>query len=183
MSISYPHFKGHLLTIMSCGIARVSISLFSRMAVRGFVYVLCCDVTSWPLCCLDCCFRPRNPWPTFPWQYWGLPPPNSSNRSSCELFAFPHVFWYTVLTAITVLTPPVVLIVSPYPSHQSTVVELANRHGIVVGSPVYVFAIARLFYPRHTGGAVPLRVVVNTGITVVTVVFNSFHLPVTHWPQ
>ena len=33
-----------------------------------------------------------------------------------------------------------------------------------------------LLYPRHTGGAVPLRVLVKTAITVVTppVDFNSF---------
>ena len=36
--------------------------------------------------------------------------------------------------------------------------------------------------PRHTGGAVPLRLFIKTAITVVTppVVFNSFPLPVTH---
>ena len=38
-------------------------------------------------------------------------------------------------------------------------------------------------YPRHTGGAVPLRFLVQTAITVVTppVVFHSFPLPVTHF--
>ena len=37
-------------------------------------------------------------------------------------------------------------------------------------------------YPRHAGGAVPLRFLVKTAIIVVTppVVFHSFPLPVTH---
>ena len=36
--------------------------------------------------------------------------------------------------------------------------------------------------PRHTGGAVPLRFLIKTAITVVTppVIVNSFRLPVTH---
>ena len=42
-------------------------------------------------------------------------------------------------------------------------------------------SIGYAYAPRHTGGAVPLRVLVKTAITVVTppVVFHSFPLPVT----
>ena len=83
-------------------------------------------------------------------------------------------------TAITVVTPTVVLHSFPLPAHPSTAVE-PPRDRCRVAS--LLFAIARQFYtPRHTGGAVPLRFFVKTAITEVTppIVFNSFPLPVTH---
>ena len=94
------------------------------------------------------------------------------------LFPFTTVSLYTMCSRNPVIPP----------SHRrrgATTGFGQNRHGITVGSPVYFFAIARRFYTRHTGGAVPLRVMVQTAITVVTppVVFKSFPLPVTHRPQ
>ena len=58
-----------------------------------------------------------------------------------------------------------------------------GRHAYIQYMP---FSTARMttipLYPRHTGGAVPLRFLVKTAITLVTppVVFHSFPLPVTH---
>ena len=64
----------------------------------------------------------------------------------------------------------------PYPSHLFKAVEPSRD-----GSPVYFSRLHGGFIPRHTGGAVPLRFLIKTAITVLTppVMFNSFRLPVT----
>ena len=87
---------------------------------------------------------------------------------------------FLVKTAITAVTPPVVFHSFPLP------VTPVYRSRTTTGSPQgRQSTFSRLlggFIPRHTEGAVPLRFLMKTAITVVTppVIFNSFPLPVTH---
>ena len=87
---------------------------------------------------------------------------------------------FLVKTAITAVTPPVVLHSFPLP------VTSVYRSRTATGSPKgRQSTFSRLHggvIPRHIGGAVPLRFLIKTAITVVTqpVIFNSFPLPVTH---
>ena len=87
---------------------------------------------------------------------------------------------FLVKTAITVVTQPVVSHSFPLPV--TSVYHSRTATGSPYGRQSTLSRLHGGFILRQTGGAVPLRFLIKTAITVVTppVVFNSFPLPVTH---